>query len=197
MHYIDILSKDKIMVSLIAQFGEIPPIVPVEDLFQDIIRSIVGQQLSVKAADTIYGRVLELVGISEPQSFLKHEDAVLRACGLSFAKIKYIKSLCESVLNKEIDLESLRNLKDEEVIEELVKLKGIGVWTAEMLLIFGLGKEDVFSYGDLGVRNAISTLYKIDRDNKEKIMKIQKKWAPFRSYACRYLWKSLDNLPKK
>jgi DNA-3-methyladenine glycosylase II len=197
MHYIDILSKDKVMVSLIAQFGEIPPIVPVEDLFQDIIRSIVGQQLSVKAADTIYGRVLNLVGTSEPGSFLKHEDAALRACGLSFAKIKYIKSLCESVLNKEVDLESLRNLKDEEVIEELVKLKGIGVWTAEMLLIFGLGKEDIFSYGDLGVRNAISNLYKVDRDNREKIMKIQKKWAPFRSYACRYLWKSLDNLTKK
>jgi DNA-3-methyladenine glycosylase II len=93
MHYIDVLSKDKVMVSLIAQFGELPPIVPVEDLFQDIIRSIVGQQLSVKAADTIYGRVINLVGTSEPSSYLKFSDEELRACGLSFAKIKYIKSL--------------------------------------------------------------------------------------------------------
>lgn len=186
------------MASLIAKFGELPPIVPVEDLFQDIVRTIVGQQLSVKAADTIYGRVLNLVGTSEPKEYLKHEDPALRACGLSFAKIKYIKSLCESVINKEVDLESLRTMKeDQHVIDELVKLKGIGVWTAEMLLIFGLGKEDIFSYGDLGIRNAISNLYRVDRDNQEKIMKIQKKWAPYRSYACRYLWKSLDNLPKK
>jgi DNA-3-methyladenine glycosylase II len=86
---------------------------------------------------------------------------------------------------------------NQHVIDELVKLKGIGVWTAEMLLLFGLGKEDIFSFGDLGIRNAMSNLYKVDRDNKEKILKIQKKWSPFRSYACRYLWKSLDNLPKK
>ncbi len=186
------------MASLIAKFGELPPIVPVEDLFQDIVRTIVGQQLSVKAADTIYVRVLNLVGTSEPTEYLKHEDAALRACGLSFAKIKYIKSLCQSVINKEVDLENLRTMKeDQHVIDELVKLKGIGVWTAEMLLIFGLGKEDIFSYGDLGVRNAISNLYRIDRDNQEKIIKLQKKWAPYRSYACRYLWKSLDNLPKK
>ncbi len=196
MNYIPTLAKDKVMLKLIEEFGELAPIVPTEDIFNEIIGSIVGQQLSVKAADTIFKRVLNLVGICEPESFLKFEDQQLRDCGLSFAKIRYIKSLCSSVITKEVDLESLRTMSDEDVKIELVKLKGIGEWTAEMLLLFGFGKEDIFSYGDLGLRNAIANLYKIDRDDKENIMKIQKKWAPFRSYASRYLWKSLDNLPK-
>ena len=197
MNYVPTLSKDKVMLKLIEQFGELSLIIPTKDIFNEIIGSIVGQQLSVKAADTIFKRVLNLVGTCEPESFLKFEDQQLRDCGLSFAKIRYIKALSNSVISKEVDLESLRTMSDEEVKIELVKLKGIGEWTAEMLLIFGLGKEDVFSYGDLGLRNAIANLYKIDRDNKEKILKISSKWKPFRSYASRYLWKSLDNLPKQ
>jgi len=197
MNYVPTLSKDKVMLKLIEQFGELALIIPTKDIFNEIIGSIVGQQLSVKAADTIFKRVLNLVGTCEPESFLKFEDQQLRDCGLSFAKIRYIKALSNSVISKEVDLESLRTMSDEEVKIELVKLKGIGEWTAEMLLIFGLGKEDVFSYGDLGLRNAIANLYKIDRDNKEKILKISSKWKPFRSYASRYLWKSLDNLPKQ
>ncbi len=166
--------------------------------FESIVESIVSQQLSVKAADTIYKRFLMLYGGKFPTSeeILATDDEKIRACGISRPKIKYIKGLAEMVDRNEIDLDSLAESSDQEVIEKLVTVKGIGQWTAEMLLIFDLRRPDVFSYGDLGLRNAIAKVYEIDRDDLVSMEKIVTPWSPYRSLAARYLWKSLDNLPK-
>jgi DNA-3-methyladenine glycosylase II len=119
----------------------------------------------------------------------------LRAVGLSTAKTKYVKSLAQAIEERSLDLEDLRTKSDEEVITELIKIKGIGRWTAEMFLIFTLHRTDVFSVGDLGLRTAVARLYTIDRDNLSEIQKISEQWSPYRSFAARYLWKSLDNEP--
>ncbi|HZQ29778.1 MAG TPA: DNA-3-methyladenine glycosylase [Patescibacteria group bacterium] len=168
------------------------------DLFASLIRSIANQQLSGKAADTILGRFLNLFGnkFPKPEEILKKTDDEIRAVGFSYPKVRYIKGLASMVVKKEIDLKKLPKLKDEEVIAELIKIKGVGKWTAEMILIFSLGRPDIFSLGDLGLVTAVSRLYKIDRKNLKKIEKISIGWSPYRSVASWYLWKSLDNRPK-
>jgi DNA-3-methyladenine glycosylase II len=127
---------------------------------------------------------------------MEKSDDELRAVGFSYAKAKYVKDICRSVVEGEIDFESLRNLPDEDIIAELIKIKGVGRWTAEMFVMFSLGREDVFSLGDLGLRNAIAKLYGVDRDDLKKIEKISQAWKPYRSLASRYLWSSLLNAPK-
>lgn len=191
------LSKDPVMKTLISTYGEL--FFDWEsDLYEDLIDSIISQQLSVKAAATISKRFKALYGetFPTPKEILAMPDDNIRECGISYSKIKYIKGIAEAIEKKEIDLEKLPKLRDEEVIAELTKLKGIGRWTAEMTLMFTLKRLDVFSMGDLGLRNAVSRLYHVDRDDLEKIEKISKKWSPYRTIAARYLWKSLDNLPK-
>jgi DNA-3-methyladenine glycosylase II len=121
----------------------------------------------------------------------------LRAVGLSYAKAKYVKSVCEHALSGDVDFEGMRNLPDEEIIAELIKIKGVGRWTAEMFIMFSLNRPDVFSLGDLGLRNAVAKLYNVDRDDLAAIEKISQKWKPYRSLASRYLWKSLDNAPSE
>lgn len=166
--------------------------------FESIVESIVSQQLSVKAANTIFNRFLMLYGGKFPKAeeIIATDDEKMRACGISRPKITYIKGLAEMVVRKEIDLEALTHSSDQEVIEKLITVKGIGQWTAEMLLIFDLKRPDVFSYGDLGLRNAIAKVYEIDRDDLISMEKIVTPWSPYRSLAARYLWKSLDNTPK-
>lgn len=168
------------------------------DPFLRLCRSIVGQQLSVKAALTIFGRFESLFrqGIN-PKELLKISDEKLRGAGLSYQKIKYLKDLSEKTISGEIDLHNLNTKENEEIVAELVKIKGIGVWTAEMFLMFSLGRPDVFTYGDLGLQNAIMKLYKLKQKPTEKQMeKLSKKWAPYRTFAAMILWRSLDNEPK-
>ncbi|PIT88857.1 MAG: DNA-3-methyladenine glycosylase 2 family protein [Candidatus Levybacteria bacterium CG10_big_fil_rev_8_21_14_0_10_36_7] len=169
-----------------------------KDPFVRLTRSIVGQQLSVKAAATIYGRFEALLKNQiTPQKILKTSDEKLRGVGLSFQKIKYLKDLSEKVKSKEINLNNLESLPDEEISIQLIKVKGIGLWTIEMFLMFHLGRPDIFSNGDLGLRNAIQKLYKLKNKPTEKqLLKITKKWSPFRTYASMILWRSLDNQPK-
>lgn len=168
------------------------------DPFLRLCRSIVGQQLSVKAAQTIFGRFESLFkhGVS-PKELLKISDEKLRGAGLSYQKIKYLKDLATKTISGEIDLHNLNTKENEEIIVELTKIKGIGVWTAEMFLMFSLGRPDVFSYGDLGLQNAIMKLYKLKQKPTEKQMeKFSKKWIPYRTFAAMILWRSLDNEPK-
>lgn len=188
------LSKDPVMKKLIESY-ELPGWSYSGNLFLEICGSIIGQQLSVKAGDTIEKRFLSLYPTNNPTPLqvLNTDDEKLRTCGLSYAKIKYVKGVCEAVINKEIDFESMRSWPDEKIIENLIKLKGIGRWTAEMFLMFSYGREDVFSLGDLGLRNAVSKLYSVDRDDLKKIEEISQAWKPYRSLASRYLWKSLNN----
>ncbi len=195
---IKFLSKDSVLKEIILQYD--PPVFEdrSNDLFASLIRSIANQQLSGKAADTILGRFLNLFGnkFPKPEEILKKTDDEIRMVGFSYPKVRYIKGLASMVIKKEIDLKKLPNLKDEEVIAELIKIKGVGKWTAEMILMFSLDRPDIFSLGDLGLTTAVSRLYKIDRKNIKKIEKISMKWSPYRSIASWYLWRSLDNRPK-
>lgn len=193
------LSKDRKLKKVIETYSPLYWAESPASFFESIVESIVGQQLSVKAADTIYKRFLMLYGGKFPSAkeIVTTDDEKMRACGISRPKIKYIKGLAEMVDKKEIDLETLHDLPDAIVIERLITVKGIGQWTAEMLLIFDLRRPDIFSYGDLGLRNAIAKIYGIDRDDLIAMEPIVNAWSPYRSLAARYLWKSLDNLPKQ
>lgn len=188
------LNKDKILRRVISKHSF--EIVHREiDLFSDIVETIIGQQLSNKAADTIIRRVKTLFSTSnfEPEVILKIPDQKFRDSGTSWAKAKYIKNFSQAVVDKTVDLQTISSMSDEEVISMLVKVKGIGRWTAEMILIFSLKRPDVFSLGDLGLCTAVAKHYGVSRDDKKAIEEISQNWSPYRSLACRYLWKSLDN----
>lgn len=163
-------------------------------LMRELIESIISQQLSIKAADTIFARFVGLFSDGEfptPKQILAMDDETMRSAGLSFAKISYVKSVANAFVSDLLDIEKIRNQSDEEVITELTQIKGIGRWTAEMILIFTLNRPDVFSIGDLGLRKAITNLYGIT-DRKEMI-ELAETWKPHRSTACWYLWRSLEN----
>lgn len=193
------LAQDPILYPVVTRFGELPPIEITSDVFLDLTSTIVGQQLSTKAAGTIWGRFEQLFVDKKvtPEAIRALDEQTMRGAGLSFQKIKYMKGLSELVINNEIDLAGLQYMEDAQVIEELTKIKGIGVWSAEMTLMFSLARPDVFSIGDLGLRTAVSKLYGVDRNDLEKILEISQKWSPFRTLASRYLWKSLDNEPTR
>jgi DNA-3-methyladenine glycosylase II len=166
-----------------------------DDYFVDLVDSIISQQLSGKAAATIFGRFKKLFPNEKitPEKLLKIPDEKIREAGISYSKIKYIKGIAEAVVNKQINLNALDKLSDEEVILELVKLKGVGNWTAEMFLMFTLGRPDIFSAGDLGLQNAMIKIYKLDaKPKKEVLIEISEKWSPYRTTASRILWKSLE-----
>ena len=165
--------------------------------FIRLTRAIVGQQLSVKAASTIFGRFEKLFKKEiNAVDILKLKDDDIRACGISYPKIKYIKDLSEKVHNKELMLDSFESADASTIIENLTKVKGIGIWSAEMFLMFALARPDVFSVGDLGLRNAMIKHYGLTTPSNERLLKLSEKWSPYRTYACRILWQSLDNSPK-
>lgn len=190
------LKKDPVLKKLIEKYGELEYDKAVRDIFTELVSHIIGQQLSGKAADTIEGRVKELLKTKHPFSpseILTLDDEAIRKAGLSYSKIKYIKGLAQAVASGELDLTIVNTLPDEEVIIHLTKIKGIGRWTAEMTLMFTLKRPDVFSFGDNGLVTAISKLYGVDKKDIKTIEKISSRWKPYRTYAARYLWKSLDN----
>jgi DNA-3-methyladenine glycosylase II len=165
--------------------------------FIKLTRSIVGQQLSVKAASTIWGRFEKLFKKEiTADKILKLKDDDIRACGISYPKIRYIKDLAQKVHTKELLLDVFDESDEETVILNLTKVKGIGTWSAEMFLMFALARPDVFSVKDQGLRNAMTRLYGLKNPSDDKLLKISKKWSPYRTYACRILWESLDNAPK-
>ncbi len=164
--------------------------------FKSLVEAIISQQLSNKAADTIIARFRQLFkqsGFPTPLQVLRMSDDKIRAAGLSYGKISYIKDLAKAIESKQLNMRRLIRLTDEEVIVHLTQVKGIGRWTAEMFLMFSLERPDVFSHGDLGLRNAIQKLYGFKRPPTVKqIEKIVIKWSPHRTLASRYLWRSLD-----
>ena len=165
-----------------------------KDYFAKLCGEIINQQLSDKASATIYKRFQKLFpdGKITPERTLNLTHQELRGTGTSNAKVKFIKSLAQKVVNKEAQLEKLDSMTDEEVIKELTKIKGIGPWTAEMFIMFSLGREDVFSHGDLGLNKAIKKLYGFKEEpTRKQIETITKKWSPYRTYACAILWGSL------
>ena len=162
-------------------------------LYEKLVENIIGQQLSGKAADTIYSRFLALFKHGKFPSLdelLKIDAEKLRSAGMSYSKANYIKNIAKAFKDGDLDIKKIIKMTDEEVIQTLTKIKGVGKWTAEMILIFTLKREDVFSLGDAGLRRAIKNLYNIEKDID--ILKLVEKWKPFRSHASWYLWRSLE-----
>jgi DNA-3-methyladenine glycosylase II len=168
------------------------------DAYGALLRAIVGQQLSVKAARTIYERFTALFDgrTPAPEQLLEVNADTLRAAGLSRAKAAYVRSLAEHVISGELELDRLDELSDEQVAAELVAVKGLGQWTADMFLIFHLGRPDVLPVGDLGVRRAVERLYGFEAlPSAAELEALGERWRPWRSLASLYLWESLDNAP--
>lgn len=197
---IEHLAKDPVLSRLVVRFGPLT-LTPSTDYFDTLLDSIVSQQLSAKAASTIMARIRALVpGRETPdaESILALEDQKLRDAGLSWQKVSYVKDLARHVESGQLDLAHIATMDDEEAIKELVAVRGIGRWTAEMFLIFSLARPDVFAVDDYGIQAAIKRLYNLDTLPKPALMRqIAEPWRPYRSYASLYLWRTADtNSPK-
>lgn len=200
MHYIPHLSKDKKLQKLLAT-AEPHQLRKRKNICTYLCASIMGQQLSTKVADVIYNRFIDLYEGKEPspQQIMDTPFEQLRGIGLSNAKVSYVKNVAQFELDFGMDAKKLAKMSNEEVIEYLVAIKGVGRWTVEMLLMFALGREDVFAVDDLGIQNAMIGLYKLDNADKKKLkedmLRISQKWSPYRTYACVHLWRWKDNTP--
>lgn len=185
--------KDPMLAWLMEQCGPIEVEIH-EDYFVSIASTIVGQQLSNKVADVLWGRLFRLTGEDvRPETLLRLDDAKIREIGISHAKINYLKSLAQAVASGSLSFEQLHLQDDHEVVKALCGVKGIGPWTAEMFLIFSLGRLDVFSMGDAGLQRAVQWLYEMEETpTKGELLEISKKWSPYRTIASLYLWKALD-----
>jgi DNA-3-methyladenine glycosylase II len=200
---VDLRSADPVLARLIDAVGPLADAregrADLEDHYGALVRSITGQQLSVLAARSIYNRLTARFGDRPPtpQEILADDPVELRAAaGLSRAKVGYLRSLAEHAISGELELGRLGELSDEEVIAELVAVKGLGVWTAQMFLMFHLERPDVLPVGDLGIRRAIERAYALDALPQPAQMEaIAEPWRPHRTLACRYLWRSLQNEP--
>lgn len=196
MGYIKHLSKDKKLAKIIGNDSHqltIRKNIPLR-----LMASILSQQLSTKVAAVIYGRFIVLYNGKEPkpQQVLDTPNETLRSIGLSNAKVGYVKNVAEFCLANNINDRLLQKLSDEAIIDLFLQIKGVGKWTVEMLLMFSLGREDVFAVDDLGIQQAMIKLYQLDVTDKKamkaNMQKIAEKWSPYRTYACLHLWKWKD-----
>jgi DNA-3-methyladenine glycosylase II len=200
MHYIPHLSKDKKLKKLV-ETGEAHQLKKRKNICTYLCASIMSQQLSTKVADVIYKRFIDLYAGKEPtpQQIIDTPAETLRGIGLSNAKVSYVKNVAQFEVDFGMDAKKLARMSNEEVIEYLIIIKGVGRWTVEMLLMFALGREDVFAVDDLGIQNAMIKLYKLDNSDKkqlkEKMLQLSAKWSPYRTYACIHLWRWKDNAP--
>jgi DNA-3-methyladenine glycosylase II len=168
------------------------------DAYGALLRSIVGQQLSTKAAATIYGRLIDIFGghAPTPKELLAADPEEIRAAGLSRPKVAYLRDLAQHVEDGTLELDRLPDLPDEEVSEQLTAIKGLGQWTADMFLMFHLRRPDVLPVGDLGIRRAVQIEYRMRKlPDPKRLEKVARPWRPYRTLACLYLWSSLDNVP--
>ena len=191
-----LLRRDPVLAALIRKHGECGLAQAQRtDHFSALVRAITGQQLSTKAASTIYGRLVTLMpeGVT-PAALATLTDDQLRAVGMSRQKVSYFRDLCDKALTGVVPLDVLESLTDDEVIAALTKVKGIGRWSAEMFLMFRLHRPDVLPVDDLGIVNAVKNVYRLrKRPTADRIRKIGDAWRPYRSVASWYLWRSLDN----
>ena len=169
-----------------------------DDAYGALVRSIVGQQLSTKAARSIYGRLVEVFDgtAPSPAELLGVDPETLRAVGLSRAKVAYLRDLARRVEDRELELDRLADLDDDEVAAQLIAVKGVGRWTADMFLVFHLGRPDILPVGDLGIRRAVERTYELpELPAADEMLRIGEPWRPHRSLASLYLWRSLDAVP--
>ncbi len=199
-------ASDPVMAALIERIGKLDVKTRLKrrseerpaDAYGALLRAIVGQQLSTKAARTIYGRVIEIFGgrTPSPEELLEASEKDLRGAGLSGRKVEYVRDLASHVIAGELEVDRLDRLPDEEVIEEIVAVRGLGQWTAEMFLLFHLERPDVLSGGDLGIRKAVQVEYGLEEmPPPAQVLEIGESWRPHRSLASLYLWESLAATP--
>jgi DNA-3-methyladenine glycosylase II len=198
----ELMRSDKVLRGLMEERGPIDPEIDRRgsrpDPWEALARAIVGQQLSTRAARSIWEKLQGLFGgrTPTPEELLRRRPPTLRKAGLSNAKVAFLRDLAAHVKDGRLDLRRLKEDPDEDVIAELSEVKGIGPWTAEMFLIFHLGRPDVVSAGDLGIRRAVQLTYGMDElPGPEEVERIAEVWRPHRTLACLYLWRSLDNTP--
>lgn len=189
------LKKDPKLSEIIFNVG-VCKIRTTRNQYESLVEAIITQQLSGSAAKSISERFRLLYSsrFPKPIDVLKTSDSKLKKTGLSQMKVSYIKDLSKKISSRELQLNRMRNLSDEQVIEELIQVRGIGRWTAEMFLIFSLGRLDVLPVGDLGLKKGIKKLYNLkELPSEDKMKKIAERWRPYRTVATWYLWKSLKN----
>lgn len=200
MDYRTHLAKDKKLKKLI-DAQEAYKLRRQKDVHHYLVASIMSQQLSAKVANTIHKRYLDIYGgrIPLPEEILATPFETLRGIGLSNAKVNYVHNVARFAMEQGIDPHRLHKMDDETVIGYVTQIKGVGRWTAEMLLMFSLGRPDVFAMDDLGIQNAMIRLYDLDNTDKKafraELLRISQKWSPYRTYACMHLWQWKDNRP--
>ena len=195
--HLDHLSKDKKLKKIIA-LQQPYELVKRQNVHIQLCSSIISQQLSTKVADVIYKRFLVLFNKKAPSvtDILDIPFDTLKGIGLSNSKTHYVRNVCTFFLENKVTDKMLHKMEDEELIQFIIQIKGIGRWTAEMILMFTLGREDVFAVDDLGIQQSMTKLYGLDTTDKKKLkenmLTISAKWKPYRTYACRYLWNWKD-----
>lgn len=192
-------ANDPILASVIAA-SPLPGFTPHTDYYQALVNSIIGQQLSIKAAATIKKRFADLFGATfpTPEQIIASDDELLKSAGLSRPKVAYIKDLAMHILDGSVLFDRFAELPNDEILAELIGVKGIGEWTVHMFLIFCMGRLDILPTGDLGVRSGIKQLYSLDNLPSPEMVKeiaIANHWHPYESAASWYIWRSLDNEP--
>lgn len=180
-------SRDKLLGAAIDRIGHIYRAVD-SNLFSSVIHHIIGQQISTCAQETIWQRLINRIGDVNADTICSLELNELQKLGMTFKKAEYIKDFSEKVINEEFDIESLNNLPDAEVIKELSSLKGIGVWTAEMIMIFCMQRPDVVSFGDLAIHRGMRMLYHHRSIDRKKFEKYARRYSPYGTVASLYLW---------
>ena len=193
---LDFLKRDKYMQVLIKKFGR-PDFNQGQDYFQSLLRSIVFQQLSGKAAQTIYERLVSLIPKTSnlcPNEVLKLNKDEMRKAGLSFQKINYVRNLADYFENNSFLKKDVEEMTDEEISKELIQIKGIGQWTVDMFLMFTLNRADILPYKDLGIQKGIMKIFKMKNlPSKNEMENCSMKWRPYRTIACWYLWRIADD----
>lgn len=198
MHYYQQLSKDRKLKKIIETHGPLE-LQKHNKVYLRLCASIMSQQLSVKVARVIHQRFLDLYKNKNPKpaEILNTPFEKLRGIGLSNAKATYVQNVCRFFIEEKISDTKLQRMENEAVVGCLTQIKGVGRWTVEMILMFTLGREDVFAVDDLGIQNAMISLYKLDNSDKKKLkqemLRLSAKWAPYRTYACMYLWRHKDS----
>ena len=183
----DYLSKDKKMAEVIEKTGHIYRETD-SDLFASVVHNIVSQQISTKAQATIWKRIINDLGNVNCENVCNCETQKLQSFGITFKKAQYIKDFALKVKNHEVDLEQIWKMNDREAVQELVKIKGIGIWTAEMILLFCMQRQDVFSYNDLAIQKGLKIIYRHKNIDKKLFEKYRKKFSPYCSVASLYIW---------
>ena len=192
--YIKILQKDRIMKKIIQNVGPCT-IRKIPNPFEALIDGIITQQISDSAGQAIALRFRQFFNgkFPTPQMILEYNEIELKSVGLSRMKSQYILDISQKVISGELNFKKFTKLEDEEIISELIKIRGIGRWTAEMYLIFGLGRKDIFPLGDLGLINGIKKIYSLNNPDISDIKNISNKWKPYRTFGTWYIWKGVKN----